>query len=92
MKNVQYYVWFGSAAKDQLKLILNTYMPIQGFPGYYFPFLNQQHYLSPVVWIQLINVYPGVLINIECKIWAKNIKHDPKNPMLGGIKFELLMD
>ena len=88
-------VWLscqGSTQADIEYLGPISYMPYQGFPGYYFPYLNQQHYLSPVVWIQLKNVYPGVLINVECKIWAKNIQHNEKNPMIGGIKFELLMD
>ena len=52
----------------------------------FFPFY------SPVVWVQFHNIYPGVLITIECKLWAKNIQHDPKNPMVGGVRLELLMD
>ena len=82
----------GSTPADVENLGPVSYMPLQGFPGYFYPFLNQQHYLSPVVWIQLTSVYPGVLINIECKIWAKNIQHDDTNPMTGGFKFELMMD
>ena len=38
------------------------------------------------------NITPGVLISIQCKLWAKNIRHDPKDPMIGGVQFELLMD
>ena len=53
---------------------------------FFFPFY------SPVVWVQFHNIYPGVLITIECKLWAKNIQHDPKNPMVGGVRLELLMD
>ena len=33
----------------------------------------------------------GVLINIECKVWAKNIIHD-RQRRLGSVHFELLMD
>lgn len=68
------------------------YTPFPGFPGYYFPYLNQAHYLSPAVWIQLRKMTPGVVLNIRCKLWAKNIQHEPDNPLAGGIKFELLMD
>jgi sodium/potassium-transporting ATPase subunit beta len=33
----------------------------------------------------------GVLINIECKAWAKNIKHD-RTDRLGSVHFELMID
>ena len=88
-------VWIdchGATPHDEEYMGPVTYMPIQGYPGFFFPFLGQQHYLSPVVWIQLEKVYPGVLITIECKLYAKNIRHDPSNPMVGGVRIELLMD
>jgi len=68
------------------------YTPWQGFPGFYFPYHNQDNYLSPVVWIQLRKITPGVLIQIRCKIWAQNIAHDDRNPLLGGLHMELMMD
>ena len=105
-------VWMsceGATPHDKEWLGPIMYMPIRGFPGYFYPFLGQQHYLryiksfsklnlkntqffSPVVWIQMNNITPGVLISIQCKLWAKNIRHDPKDPMIGGVQFELLMD
>jgi sodium/potassium-transporting ATPase subunit beta len=33
----------------------------------------------------------GVLINIECKVWAKNIIRDRQRRLV-SIQFELLMD
>lgn len=33
----------------------------------------------------------GVLINIECKAWAKNIKHD-RHDRRGSVHFELMID
>lgn len=33
----------------------------------------------------------GVLINIECKAWAKNIKHD-RQDRRGSVHFELMID
>ena len=38
-----------------------------------------------------ISLTAGVLINIECKVWAKNIIHD-RQRRLGSVHFELLMD
>ena len=62
------------------------------FPGYYYPYLNQMHYLSPIVWIQLRNITPGVIIQVRCKAWARNIQHDDLNPRVGGMHFEIMMD
>ncbi|XP_023349243.1 sodium/potassium-transporting ATPase subunit beta-2 [Eurytemora carolleeae] len=82
----------GETAADEEHMGKVHYVPWQGFPGYYYPYLNQQHYLSPIVFIQFRNITPGVLIQVRCKIWARNIQHDPTNPRKGGIHFEILMD
>lgn len=60
-------------------------------PNYYFPYVNQPGYLSPIVMVQFLNADPGVLINVECKAWAKNIKHN-RNDRLGQVHFEILVD
>ena len=41
--------------------------------------------------VKFNNPTNGVLINVVCKLWAKNIKHD-YNDNAGLIKFELLVD
>jgi len=58
---------------------------------FYFPFLNQDGYLSPVVMVQFLNPSHGVLINVECKAWARNIKHS-RIERLGQVHFEILVD
>ncbi|KAG5677059.1 hypothetical protein PVAND_006843 [Polypedilum vanderplanki] len=63
----------------------------QGFLGNYFPFLSTKGYLQPLVAVQFKSVKPGVLINIECKAWAKNIKHD-RTDRRGSVHFELMID
>jgi len=68
-----------------------TYTPFRGFPAYYFPYKNVPGYLSPIVALQFQKPEAGVLINIECKVWAKNIVHD-RQRRLGSVHFELLMD
>lgn len=32
------------------------YIPYQGFPGYYFPFLGVKNYLSPLVAVHFKNI------------------------------------
>ncbi|XP_058808799.1 sodium/potassium-transporting ATPase subunit beta-2-like [Phymastichus coffea] len=68
-----------------------NYIPRRGFPGYYFPFKNDPGYLSPLVAVFFEKPKYGVLINIECKAWAKNIIHD-RFEKRGSVHFELMID
>ncbi|XP_033228654.1 sodium/potassium-transporting ATPase subunit beta-2-like [Belonocnema kinseyi] len=67
------------------------YIPSRGFPGYYFPFTNTKGYLSPLVAVFFERPKYGVLINIECKAWARNIIHD-RFDRRGSVHFELMVD
>lgn len=67
------------------------YYPTQGFPGYFYPYENSEGYLSPLVAVQFERPIGGTIINIECKAWAKNIKHD-RHDRIGSVHFELLID
>ena len=67
------------------------YFPKPGIEFKYFPYTNQPGYLSPFVFVHFKKPTPGVLINVECKAWAKNIKHN-RMDREGSVHFELLMD
>ncbi|KAJ8310704.1 hypothetical protein KUTeg_012569 [Tegillarca granosa] len=75
--------------KDNIGEII--YYPKQGFHFKYFPYRNQQGFRSPIVMAQFLRPEPGVLIMVECKAYAKNIKHD-KLERAGLVHFELLVD
>jgi len=81
------------ADKESLPEESISYEPLQGIPGYYFPYLNQKNYRSPFVMVKLdIPVKSRhVLINVECRAWAKNIKYDKVN-RLGSVHFEVMID
>jgi len=68
-----------------------NYIPHRGFPGYYYPFMNQRGYMPPVIAINFERPKTGVLINIECKAWARNINHD-RTDRRGSVHFELMVD
>lgn len=68
-----------------------AYYPYPGFPSYHYPYTNQPDYLSPAVFAHLKNPKRGVLISIECKAWADNIEHDPKD-RTGSVHFEVMID
>ncbi|KAH9636187.1 hypothetical protein HF086_007139 [Spodoptera exigua] len=67
------------------------YIPRRGFPAYYYPFTNKEGYLSPLVAVLFEKPRTGVLINIECKAWAKNIFYD-RYERRGSVHFELMVD
>ncbi|PNF41571.1 Sodium/potassium-transporting ATPase subunit beta-2 [Cryptotermes secundus] len=67
------------------------YIPDQGFPGYYYPFLGTKTYLSPLVAVHFKNISRNVLVSVECKAWAHNIVHDRRD-RIGLVQFQLLVD
>ncbi|OXA52182.1 Sodium/potassium-transporting ATPase subunit beta-2 [Folsomia candida] len=83
----------GEAKPDQENLGTFAYFPSnrQGISGKYFPYHKQPGYQSPFIFVQLKNPMRDVLINVECKAWAKNIIHDRIN-RLGSVRFEILID
>lgn len=50
-----------------------VFYPSIGFPGFYFPYLNVENYVSPLVAVQVLNVTHGTVVNVECRAWAKNV-------------------
>jgi sodium/potassium-transporting ATPase subunit beta len=86
-----YIVCEGENPADKENIGEMTYYPNQVIRSNYFPFTNQPGYLSPYVMVKFSSPATGVLINIECKAWAKNIKHD-RQDREGSVHFELLID
>ncbi|XP_967342.1 sodium/potassium-transporting ATPase subunit beta-1 [Tribolium castaneum] len=88
-------VWISCAGEnpfDREHVIGFDYFPSRGFPGYYFPYTNNDNYLSPLIAVQ-INVKTNVIVNIECRAWARNIAYDGgNNHREGSVHFEILVD
>lgn len=87
-------VWIsceGENAADVEHIGPIKYYPRRGFPGYYYPYENSEGYLSPLVAVNFERPVHGVVINIECKAWAHNIKHD-RHERMGTVHFELMLD
>ncbi|GLV41525.1 nervana 2 [Carabus blaptoides fortunei] len=69
------------------------YYPTRGFPNYYYPYTNVKGYLSPLVAVQVVRPKTNILINIECRAWAKNIIYRGGNQQReGSVHLELLVD
>jgi len=67
------------------------YKPWQGFPKHFFPYMHTPGYLPPIIAVRFVAPASNVLINVECKSYAKNIEHNRKE-RLGLVHFELLRD
>ncbi|VVD05603.1 unnamed protein product [Leptidea sinapis] len=67
------------------------YIPHPGFPGFYYPYNNAEGYLSPLVAVHLVRPRTGIIINIECRAWARNIKYNRKEK-LGMAHFEIMIE
>jgi len=87
-------VWIdcqGENPADRENLGSLVYHPTNGISGNYFPYTNQEGYLSPAIFVEFSQPKHGVLIAIECKAWAENIKHD-RMERKGLAHFELMID
>ncbi|CAH1991765.1 unnamed protein product [Acanthoscelides obtectus] len=93
-KNEHRMVWItceGENPADKENIGPIHYIPKKGFQPQFFPFRNQDGYMSPLVAIHFENPRRSVLINIECKAWARNIHHD-RVDRRGSVHFELMID
>lgn len=68
-----------------------SYYPSNYIPNYYFPFTNLEGYLSPFIFVHFLKPMAGVVVSVECKAWAANIKHNRMERM-GMAHFELMVD
>ncbi|XP_075149263.1 nervana 1 [Haematobia irritans] len=83
----------GNHGKDVEKLTSINYYPSQGFASYYYPYLNQPNYLSPLIAVQFDNLPVGTMLNIECRAWAENIKYSGSaRDRQGSVTFQLFID
>jgi len=67
------------------------FFPNDGFPFQYYPYRNADYYRAPIVFAKFSKLQPGVVIQVWCKLWERNIKHH-KNDKGGSVHFELLVD
>ena len=66
---------------------------IGGFHRNFFPFLNQDGYRSPLVFVYFKKIETNVLINVECRAYAMNIDHnDSIEYKRGSVHFELIVE
>lgn len=87
-------VWLdchGENPGDRENLGAINYYPYSGFSANFYPYRNEDGYLSPVVFAELLKPELGVMISIECRAWDKYITHDSVERR-GLVHFELMID
>merc|ERR1712080_704659 len=87
-------VWIhcqGENPGDRENLGHINYYPGRGFSANFYPYLNQEGYLAPRVFVQLENPAVGVMIAIECRAYDQYITHDTSDRR-GLVHFELMID
>ncbi|CAF4877493.1 unnamed protein product [Rotaria sp. Silwood1] len=66
---------------------------IGGFHQNFFPYVNQDGYRSPLVFVYFKRIETNVLINVECRAYAQNIDHnDSLEYKTGSVHFELIVE
>ncbi|XP_054282377.1 sodium/potassium-transporting ATPase subunit beta-2-like [Macrosteles quadrilineatus] len=97
-KSVEPYTWEtvwvscdGENPADKELIGPVRYIPGPGVPAYHFPYTGQKGYLPPLVAVQFEMPQTGIVISIECKTWAANIKPH-KDKLIGTVKFQLMID
>jgi len=93
-ETVPKHVWVsceGKYAPDEDTLGEVSLLPQPFFPGWYYPYTNAEGYLSPLVALFIKAPTENIVINIECKAWAKNIEHN-RGFRFGLIDFEVIVD
>lgn len=83
----------GQNSLDKENIGEMKFYPAQGFPEYYYPYLNQPGYLSPLIAVQFEKLQINQMVSVECRAWAKNIVYNGSNrDRKGSVAFQLFID
>ncbi|CAB3372161.1 Hypothetical predicted protein [Cloeon dipterum] len=89
--NMAWVTCDGELPDDKEHIGKLKYLPDQGFPGYYYPYVNTEGYLSPLIALHFVRPTPGVIIKVECRLWAKNTVYDKKEGT-ASVKFQIFVE
>jgi len=78
--------------REQLKGKMSYFPTHQGISFDYFPYKHAgKNYHNPLVAVQFKGLEAGVLYHIQCKLWAKEVRHSKKE-RAGLVHFEIFLD
>ncbi|XP_053404465.1 sodium/potassium-transporting ATPase subunit beta-1-like [Mercenaria mercenaria] len=76
-------------SKDNMGPIL--YFPAEGFHFKYFPYVGQNGWKSPIVFVRLDSATPATVVRVTCTAYAKNMKYDDLLNT-GKVSFDVMVD
>jgi len=80
-----------AADKDNIGHL--DYYPKAGIDTWYFPYVGQKNYLSPLVFVKFRNVTRNVLVQVVCRpVNAENIVQKKHSRGSGQVQFEILIE
>jgi len=85
------HVWVsceGEGDADKELLGPTMFYPAPGYPTYYFGYGSSASSPPPMVAVHFPAMQMGVVMFVNCRLWAKNIPND----QCGGVNFQMLMD
>jgi len=78
--------------REKLKDKMSYFPPDQGISFDYFPYKHAgKNYHNPLVAVKFKGLEAGVLYHIQCKLWAKGVRHSKKE-RAGLVHFEIFLD
>ena len=78
--------------KENLKGAMTYFPSDQGISFDYFPYQHtHRNYHNPLVAVKFSGLTPGVLYHVQCKLWAKEVRHSKKE-RAGLVHFEIFLD
>lgn len=70
-----------------------AFYPSRGFDAFYYPYMKQPGYLSPLIAVQFKGLKVHQMVNIECRAWSKNIIYSGSiRDRQGSVTFQIFMD
>uniref|UniRef100_A0A0N5AVK0 Sodium/potassium-transporting ATPase subunit beta n=1 Tax=Syphacia muris TaxID=451379 RepID=A0A0N5AVK0_9BILA len=81
----------GTSAIDKEWLGPVTYIPEAGIDGKYYPYAVMNNYHQPIAMVKFEHLPHNKIVMVECRAYARNIKHD-LSAKLGLVNFELLLE
>ncbi len=82
---------YGQSEFDKENMGVLEYWPYNYFPRFFYPYLGQDGYRDPLVFVRFASPIKNTLLMIECVAKAKNLVYEGPNKMAVA-RFEILVD
>lgn len=78
-ENMRDQVWVSCSGKGNGTNIGPIDYKMRGFPSSFYPYLNVKGYMSPIVAVKFPRPPVNQQNEVECRVWAKNMRYSGSN-------------